>query len=101
MEKLSSMAEGSGDGRRRVDYFYDSTLGLFNYGEGRRCATSRSPHARARGELQPVQDMNVFRPKMASRADLNAFHSDEYVAFLKNVTTDTMDQYPERVAATT
>ena len=34
MENLSSMAEGSGSGRRRVDYFYDSTLGLFNYGEG-------------------------------------------------------------------
>ncbi len=98
MEKLSSMAEGSGSGRRRVDYFYDSTLGLFNYGEGH---PMRPHRVRLTHELvvnyNLYKHMNVFRPKMASRADLNAFHSDEYVAFLKNVTTDTMDQYPDAV----
>ena len=98
MENLSSMAEGSGSGRRRVDYFYDSTLGLFNYGEGH---PMRPHRVRLTHELvvnyNLYKHMNVFRPKMASRADLNAFHSDEYVAFLKNVTTDTMDQYPDAV----
>ena len=45
MENLSSMAEGSGSGRRRVDYFYDSTLGLFNYGEGHpACRTAELTH---------------------------------------------------------
>ena len=98
MENLSSMAEGSGSGRRRVDYFYDSTLGLFNYGEGH---PMRPHRVRLTHELvvnyNLYKHMNVFRPKMASRADLNAFHSDEYVAFLKNVTTETMDQYPDAV----
>ena len=45
MENLSSMAEGSGSGRRRVDYFYDSTLGLFNYGEGHPMRPHRVPPA--------------------------------------------------------
>ena len=37
--------------------------------------------------------MNVFRPKTATRSDLNVFHSDEYVEFLKNLTTENMDEY--------
>ena len=78
MENLSSMAEGSGSGRRRVDYFYDSTLGLFNYGEGH---PMRPHRVRLTHELvvnyNLYKHMNVFRPKMASRADLNAFRSDE------------------------
>ena len=56
MEKLSNMAEGSGSGRRRVDYFYDSTLGLFNYGEGH----PMRPH-RVRLTHELVVNYNLYK----------------------------------------
>eukprot|EP00966_Prymnesium_polylepis_P238053 5505312-Prymnesium_polylepis.1 len=37
------------------------------------------------------QHVNVFRPKPASKADLNAFHSDEYIRFLSDLTPDNME----------
>ena len=91
MEKLSSMAEGSGSGRRRVDYFYDSTLGLFNYGEGHPMRPHRvrlTHHLVVNYGL--YKHMNIFRPRPASRADLTAFHSDDYIRFLSDVTPDSL-----------
>ena len=58
MENLSSMAEGSGSGRRRVDYFYDSTLGLFNYGEGH----PMRPH-RVRLTHELVVNYNLYKAR--------------------------------------
>ena len=37
--------------------------------------------------------LNVFRPKPASRADLTAFHSDDYVRFLSEVLPEHEQQY--------
>ena len=34
--------------------------------------------------------MNIFRPRPASRADLTAFHSDDYIRFLSDVTPDSL-----------
>jgi len=36
--------------------------------------------------------LNVFRPKLATRADMTAFHSDEYIRFLQEITQDNMQE---------
>lgn len=87
------MAEGSGSNRCRVDYFYDETIGNFHLGEGH----PMRPH-RVRMTHNLVvnyglhKHMNVFRPKLASTEDMSAFHSDEYLEFLKNITPDNVQE---------
>jgi histone deacetylase 1/2 len=39
------------------------------------------------------KNMEVFRPTLATQADLTKFHSDDYVNFLRLVTPDNMAQY--------
>ena len=80
--------------RRKIDYFYDAVIGNFHYGEGH----PMRPH-RVRLTHQLVvnyglyKHVNVFRPKQASRADIAAFHSDEYARFLQDITQDNMGEY--------
>ena len=69
----SELSEGSGNDRKRIDYFYDALIGNFNYGEGH----PMRPH-RVRLTHNLVvryglfQHLNIFRPKPASKAILNA-----------------------------
>ena len=71
----------------RVDYFYDEAIGNFHYGEGHPMRPHRvrlTHHLVVNYGL--YKDMNIFRPRPASRADLAAFHSDDYIRFLSDVT---------------
>ena len=67
----SELSEGSGNDRKRIDYFYDALIGNFNYGEGH----PMRPH-RVRLTHNLVvryglfQHLNIFRPKPASKATL-------------------------------
>ena len=89
----SEHTEGSGNDRKRIDYFYDALIGNFNYGEGH----PMRPH-RVRLTHNLVvryglfQHLNVFRPKPASKADLNEFHTDDYLHFLSHLTPDNMQE---------
>mmetsp|Transcript_23434 Transcript_23434/g.47646 ORF Transcript_23434/g.47646 Transcript_23434/m.47646 type:complete len:454 (+) Transcript_23434:109-1470(+) len=75
--------------KRRVDYFYDKSIGNYHFGEGH----PMRPH-RVRLTHQLVVEyglykhLNVFRPKPASRSDFTAFHSDEYIEFLSDITPE-------------
>lgn len=85
------MAEGSGANRLRVDYFYDAQIGNFHYGEGHPMRPHRvrlTHHLMVNYGL--YKHMNIFRPKLASKADMNAFHSDEYIRFLNDITPENM-----------
>jgi len=75
--------------KRRVDYFYDETIGNFHLGEGHpmRPHRVRLTHSLV-VEYGLYKHLNVFRPKPASRADLTAFHADEYIRFLSSITPD-------------
>ena len=68
----SEHTEGSGNDRKRVDYFYDALIGNFNYGEGH---PMRPHRVRLTHDLVVryglFQHLNIFRPKPASKADLN------------------------------
>ena len=90
--RASEHSEGVGNNRKRVDYFYDALIGNFNYGEGHPMRPHRvrlTHHLMVNYGL--FQHVNVFRPKPASKADLNAFHSDEYIRFLSDLTPDNME----------
>jgi len=73
----------------RVDYFYDASLGNYHLGEGHPMRPHRvrlTHHLVV--EYGLYKHLNVFRPKPASRADLTAFHSDDYMHFLNQITPD-------------
>jgi len=85
------MSAGHLPPRRDADYFYDAQIGNFVYGAGHPMRPHRvrlTHHLVVNYGL--YKHMNVFRPKAASKADLCAFHSDEYVAFLEGITPDSM-----------
>ena len=79
--------------RRRVDYFYDEGIGNYEYGRHHPMRPHRvrmTHHLIVNYGL--YKQMNVFRPKPATHADLINFHSDEYINFLKNVTPENMEE---------
>ena len=83
--------------RPRVDYFYDEAVGNFHYGEGHPMRPHRvrlTHHLVVNYGL--YKHLNVFRPKPASRADFTAFHSDDYIRFLSDVTCATASRPPHR-----
>ena len=79
--------------RPRVDYFYDETIGNYEYG---RHHPMRPHRVRMAHHLVVnyglYKHMNIFEPKPATFADLTTFHSDEYINFLKSVTPQNMEE---------
>jgi len=73
--------------RPRVDYFYDEQIGNYHYGANH---PMRPHRVRLTHHLIVAygmyKNMNVFRPKPATFKDFTAFHTDEYITFLKSVT---------------
>jgi hypothetical protein len=76
---------------RTVAYFYDADVGNYSYGYGH----PMKPH-RMRMTHNLVANygldryMDILRPKRASREQMSAFHTDEYVDFLSRVSPETM-----------
>ena len=82
---------GGDTSRPRVDYFYDAQIGNFHYGEGHPMRPHRvrlTHHLMVNYGL--YKHVNVFRPKPATRADMAAFHTDDYMRFLQDITQDNM-----------
>jgi histone deacetylase 1/2 len=88
----SDVAKSPGQ-RPRVDYFYDEAVGNYHYGAGH---PMRPHRVRLTHNLLVsyglYKHLNVFRPKHATYADLTAFHTDEYIDFLKAVTPENMTE---------
>lgn len=76
---------------KTVAYFYDGDVGNYSYGYGH----PMKPH-RMRMTHNLVTNygldrhMDILRPKRATREQMSAFHTDEYVDFLSRVTPETM-----------
>lgn len=76
---------------KTVAYFYDADVGNYSYGYGH----PMKPH-RMRMTHNLVSNygldkhMDMLRPKRATREQMAAFHTDEYVDFLHRVTPETM-----------
>src|SRR3954453_23863334 len=77
--------------KRRVSYFYQSDVGLYYYGPGH----PMKPH-RLRMTHQLIlsyglyRKMEVYKPKVSTAQDLQRFHSDDYIDFLKRISPDAM-----------
>lgn len=89
---LSSILPSSA--KRRVSYYYQSDVGLYYYGPGH----PMKPH-RLRMTHQLIlayglyRKMEVYRPKPATDRQLQLFHSEDYVDFLKKITPDNLKTY--------
>ena len=88
--------------KRRVSYFYQGDVGLYYYGPGH----PMKPH-RLRMTHQLLlayglyRKMEVYKPKLGSDHQMQRFHSEDYVDFLKRISPDNMKQYPNQVLTTT
>eukprot|EP01039_Chlorochromonas_danica_P004578 gene4579-5018_t len=84
--------------KRRVSYFYDTDVGLFYYGPGHPMKPHRMRMAHhlilAYGLYRK---MDVYRPRRASDYQIQAFHSEDYVEFLKNVSPDNLRSFSNQI----
>ena len=101
MSALASASSSSGTGsKRRVSYFYQSDVGLYYYGPGH----PMKPH-RLRMAHQLIlayglyRKMEVYKPKLGNDFQLQRFHSEEYIDFLKNISPDNMKQFRFYIAS--
>jgi histone deacetylase 1/2 len=89
---LSSILPNSA--KRRVSYYYQTDVGLYYYGPGH----PMKPH-RLRMTHQLIlayglyRKMEVYRPKPATDRQLQQFHSEDYIDFLKKITPDNLKTY--------
>jgi len=77
--------------KSKVCYFYDSEVGDFHYGPGH----SMKPHRIRMAHNLSLnyglyKKMQIFRPMPAKYDEMCRFHSDEYTAFLREITPDNM-----------
>ena len=73
----------------RAQYFYDTDVGHFYYGPGHPMKPHRlklTHHLILSSGL--YRKLDVYRPHLASAAEMTRFHSDDYVAFLQRVSPD-------------
>lgn len=97
-QDVASLTTSNSTSKRRVSYFYDAEIGNYHYGQGH----PMKPH-RVRMTHNLVvnyglyRKMEVFRPKLVSAAQLSAFHSDDYINFLKMITPDNMSEYTRQL----
>lgn len=89
-------APSAGPARKaRVSYFYDPEVGQFYYGQGHpmkphrvRMAHSLVLHYGLHSKLD-----GYYTPARATAEDLAAFHSQDYVDFLKTITPDNTSRF--------
>jgi histone deacetylase 1/2 len=80
--------------KHRVSYFYHGDVGLYHYGPGH----PMKPH-RLRMTHQLIlsyglyRQMEVYKPKLATDSQMQMFHSEEYIDFLKIIKPENMKQY--------
>jgi len=85
--------------KRRVSYFYKGDVGHYYYGP----AHPMKPH---RLKLTHhlilayglYRKMEVYRPHLASSTEMGAFHTDEYVSFLRRITPDNLRSFTSQVS---
>jgi histone deacetylase 1/2 len=90
----TSSTSSASTSKRRVSYFYQGDVGLYYYGPGH----PMKPH-RLRMTHQLLlayglyRKMEVYKPKLGSDHQMQRFHSEDYVEFLKRISPDNMKQF--------
>jgi len=84
--------------KQRVSYFYDTDVGHFYYGPGHPMKPHRlklTHHLILSTGL--YRKLDVYRPHLASAAEMARFHSEDYVNFLKRVSPDTVRPFLQQM----
>ena len=90
----AQLVTGDSSVKKRVSYFYNSDVGLFYYGPGH----PMKPH-RLRMTHQLLlayglyRKMEVYRPKLCTDIQMQRFHSEDYIEFLKKITNKSIDLF--------
>lgn len=84
--------------KSRVAYFYDGDVGNYYYGQGH----PMKPHRIKMTHNLLLnyglyKHMEVFRPHLASEAEMSKFHAEDYVDFLRRITPDNMDEFSNQM----
>lgn len=92
---MASSAPLQEHGKRRVAYYYDTSVGNYYYGPGH----VMKPHRiRMAHELicnyNLYQRLSIFRPVPATFEDIASFHSTEYVEYLRDANLDNVNTTP-------
>ncbi|KAI3379490.1 hypothetical protein SNEBB_005445 [Seison nebaliae] len=84
--------------KRKVSYYYDADVGNHYYGQGH----PMKPH-RIRMAHNLIlnyglyRKMEVYRPTRATFTELTAFHTDEYIKFLRSVRPDNLSEFQKQM----
>mmetsp|Transcript_22238 Transcript_22238/g.68636 ORF Transcript_22238/g.68636 Transcript_22238/m.68636 type:complete len:442 (-) Transcript_22238:35-1360(-) len=84
--------------KQRVSYFYDTDVGHFYYGPGHPMKPHRlklAHHLILSTGL--YRKLDVYRPHLASPAEMTRFHNDDYVQFLSRVTPETVRPFLQQM----
>ncbi|KAL7421485.1 histone deacetylase [Cryptotrichosporon argae] len=88
-----SMEPITGEGKKRVCYFFDSDIGNYHYGPAHPMKPTRIRMCHSLVMNYGLyKKMEIFRAKPATKREMSQFHTDEYVDFLHRIT-------PENAAA--
>lgn len=85
--------------RPRVSYFYDTEVGHFYYGPGHPMKPHRlklTHHLVLSMGL--YRKLDVYRPHLASAAEMSKFHAEDYVEFLQKVSPDNVRPFLNKMA---
>ena len=83
---------------KKISYFYDASIGSYYYGRGHCMKPHRVKMVHALVlKYQLYKHVTVLQPPVLPVSELTRFHSDDYISFLRNVTTDNMYQYKKQL----
>lgn len=86
----NSLPSGPDGVKRKVSYFYHPEIGTYYYGHGHPMKPHRIRMTHALlAQYGLLQHMQIFKPILARDKDLCRFHADDYVAFLRDIRTNT------------
>jgi len=94
----TQVSSGDGTVKKRVSYFYNSDVGLYYYGPGH----PMKPH-RLRMTHQLLlayglyRKMEVYKPKLATEVQMQRFHSEDYIDFLKKISPENLRHYGQQM----
>ncbi|GLJ41875.1 hypothetical protein SUGI_0867010 [Cryptomeria japonica] len=92
----NSLSSGSDGTKRKVSLFFDPEVGYFDYGNGNAMRPYRIRMTQNLvGAYGLHKEMEIVKPYPARYRDLISFHREDYVAFLKGITPDTMQDEAE------
>ncbi|KAG8468067.1 hypothetical protein KFE25_007119 [Diacronema lutheri] len=83
---------------RKVCYFHDDLLGTYHYGPGH----PMKPHRLCMAHnlvlnYDLYRRMDVYRPHVATDDEMQRFHTEDYIDFLRRVTPDNINDFSKQL----